>query len=219
MNSAKHSRSSYVLLYTSVIYATLFGLIAIAVGNLKIEQFDHLIISFVQGMESPGLTSVMMFFTWIGGGLPIVVIICITMVILFVFLRHRKELIFLVTVVLGSALLNMVLKYLFSRSRPEFHRLIEVSGYSFPSGHSMSAFSFYGALAYLLWRHIPGAVGRVILIVLSSIFILFIGVSRIYLGVHYPSDVIGAYLVSGCWLSCSIWVHQRLMERSNILDV
>ncbi|GGH19489.1 phosphatase PAP2 family protein [Paenibacillus segetis] len=216
MNSTKQSRPSFVLLYTSVIYACLFGLIAIAVGNLKIEQFDHVIISYVQGMESPTLTTVMKFFTWIGGGLPVIVIIILTMVVLFVFLRHRKELIFLVTVVIGSALINMVLKHLFSRSRPDFHRLIEVGGYSFPSGHSMSAFSFYGALAYLLWRHIPGSLGRVILIVLSSMFILFIGLSRIYLGVHYPSDVLGAYLVSSCWLSCSIWGHQRLMEHSNI---
>ncbi|RUT47480.1 phosphatase PAP2 family protein [Paenibacillus anaericanus] len=213
MSATKITRPVSALLLTSIVCAILFGLIATAIGNLRIEGFDHTIITFIQGLESPLLTSLMKFFTWIGGGIPVATITLLTMVVLYVFLRHRKELIFLSLVVVGSVLINSVLKLVFSRSRPTVYRIIEATGYSFPSGHSMFAFSFYGVLAFLLWRHVPVTWGRVLLIIFSSLFILLIGISRIYLGVHYPSDVLGAYLMSGCWLTCSIWWYQRWMKR------
>ncbi|MNP70769.1 Phosphatidylglycerophosphatase B [compost metagenome] len=90
--------------------------------------------------------------------------------------------------------------------------MIDVNGFSFPSGHSMAAFSLYGVMAFLLWRHTLTSIGRGVLIAFSVAMILMIGISRIYLGVHYPSDVLGGFLASGCWLSISIWFYQRYME-------
>jgi undecaprenyl-diphosphatase len=109
--------------------------------------------------------------------------------------------------------LNGTLKVLFHRARPTLHRIVNANGFSFPSGHSMTAFSLYGIIAFLLWRHIPTSLGRGLLICFSSVMIVTIGVSRIYLGVHYPSDVIGGFLVSGCWLAVSIWFYQRYQEK------
>lgn len=77
----------------------------------------------------------------------------------------------------------------------------------------MAAFSLYGILAYLLWRHISTPVGRGLLIIISITMITAIGVSRIYLGVHYPSDVLGGFLASGSWLTVSIWFYQRYLEK------
>lgn len=169
-------------------------------------------------MESQGMTHWMELFTWIGSGIPVVIITILSMVVLYVFLKHRRELLFLGCVIAGSAILNTLLKLMFHRARPTIHRIIEVSGYSFPSGHSMAAFSLYGGLAFLIWKHIPTAVGRVLMIIVSAMFILMIGMSRIYLGVHYPSDVVGGYFMSGCWLAVCIWFYQRYLERVSLLQ-
>lgn len=198
---------------TAVICTVGFSFIAIWIGDNQIRHFDAAIISWVQNMESPPLTKIMKFFTLIGSGYPIAIIMIAVMIFLYIFLHHRKELVFLAWIVIGSALLNLLLKLLFQRARPTIHRIAEATGYSFPSGHSMAAFGLYGALAFLLWKHVPTAFGRIILIILSSLFILAIGTSRIYLGVHYPSDVLGGYFTSGCLLAVSIWYYQRYLDR------
>jgi undecaprenyl-diphosphatase len=94
--------------------------------------------------------------------------------------------------------------------------MIAVTGYSFPSGHSMEAVAFYAVLSFLLWRHLTTSFGRGLLIAFSTCIIFAIGVSRIYLGVHYPSDVIGGYLASGFWLSVTIWIYQYYMEKRDV---
>jgi undecaprenyl-diphosphatase len=197
----------------SLLFAIGFGVIAVLVGENRINAFDTRLIHFWQGMESPGLTAVMKIFTDIGAGVPVVVITLITLLFLYFVLHHRKEIILFLFVLAGSEVLNVVLKLVFHRARPSLHRLITESGYGFPSGHSMGAFSLYGTLAFLLWKHIPVVWGRTLLILVSCALILAIGISRIYLGVHYPSDVLAGYLASGFWLTASVWVYQRYMEK------
>ena len=189
-----------------------FGLIAYWIGAARIHTFDNQIIAYVQGLESDSWTRFMKLFTWIGSQLPVVVILLATLLFLYFVLHHRSELVFLLVVVGGSALLNLLLKELFRRDRPSLHRLIEETGFSFPSGHSMAAFSLYGAIVFLIWKHIPYLLGRIAVIVIGACLILTIGVSRIYLGVHYPSDVLGGYLISACWLTASIWLYQGYLE-------
>ncbi|WP_445671239.1 phosphatase PAP2 family protein [Paenibacillus sp. FSL K6-2862] len=196
---------------------TVFALIALSISDNQIHRFDDNLIGWIQGMEAPGMTKWMQVFTWIGSGLPVIIITIISMVVLYLFLGHRRELLFLAAVIAGSALLNTLLKLAFQRARPTIHRIIEASGYSFPSGHSMAAFSLYGGLAFLIWKHIPTAIGRVLMIIVSAAFILTIGMSRIYLGVHYPSDVAGGYFLSGSWLAICIWFYQRYVERLSLL--
>jgi undecaprenyl-diphosphatase len=142
------------------------------------------------------------------------VILCLFIIFfLYKVLHHRLELLLFIGVVVGSPILNLLLKEIFQRARPDLHRLIEIGGYSFPSGHAMNAFTVYGILTFLLWRHIFNRSGRTLLLLFSSFFIIMIGVSRIYLGVHYPSDIIGGYFASGFWLATSIWFFQWYMER------
>jgi undecaprenyl-diphosphatase len=196
----------------SLIFAAGFGVVAALVGFHRISAFDQAIIDFWQGRESKGLTALMKFFTNIGSGWPVILIALACMLYLYVVLKHRRELILFLFVLGGSEVLNVVAKALFHRERPEFHRLIQETGYSFPSGHSMGAFSLYGVLAYLLWKHIPTWWGRLVLVLASGTLILAIGISRIYLGVHYPSDVLGGYLASAFWLAASIWIYQSFRE-------
>lgn len=205
-------------LLVAALSLTGFATIALSVSDNQIHNFDDTLIMSIQGLESPGMTQWMEFFTWIGSGLPVVFITIISMIVLYVFLRHRRELLFLACVIAGSALLNTLLKLVFQRARPTIHRIIEASGYSFPSGHSMAAFSLYGGLAFLIWKHVPTVTGRVLMIIASAVFILTIGISRIYLGVHYPSDIVGGYFLSGCWLSTCIWFYRRHLERMSQLQ-
>ncbi|WP_334074559.1 MULTISPECIES: phosphatase PAP2 family protein [Paenibacillus] len=190
-----------------------FGLTASFVQDNTLRNFDTVIISWIRQWESPALTILMKFFTTIGGGLPVLLLIITVMFVLYTVLGHRKELIFLAGVMFGSTLINWGLKLLFHRARPVIHRIIEAEGYSFPSGHSMAAFSFYGALAFLIWSHVSTSLGRSVVILLSTLFIFAIGISRIYLGVHYPTDVIGGYFISGCWLTLSIMLYPKFMSR------
>jgi undecaprenyl-diphosphatase len=189
-----------------------FALIAIWVGDKRIDNFDRIIIGKIQGAESANLTALMKFFTLIGSGI-IVSVLAIIMLLVLVKLHERRLLLFYGGVFLGSAILNSILKSLFQRLRPTLHRIIEVNGYSFPSGHSMAAFTFYGIITFLLWKHIPNVYARLVLIVVGSVLILAIGISRIYLGVHYPSDIVGGYLASGTWLAASIGLYQYILER------
>ena len=97
-------------------------------------------------------------------------------------------------------LLNTALKYLVQRPRPDGFRLISESGYSFPSGHSMVAMAFFGLLIWMVWRYHRHDVMRVVWCVVFGLVIVMVGVSRIYLGVHYASDVLAGFCVSLIWL-------------------
>ena len=97
-------------------------------------------------------------------------------------------------------ILNQLLKRILQRPRPTEYRIIEETGYSFPSGHSMISMAFYGYLIYLIYKYVENKYVKWILISLLSVLICLIGVSRIYLGVHYTSDVLGGFLISISYL-------------------
>ncbi|KWW17402.1 MULTISPECIES: phosphatase PAP2 family protein [Peribacillus] len=190
-----------------------FSFMAIAVSANDYLHFDSEVISFIQGWESPLLTGIMKVFTYIGSTGSIIVLSLFILIFLYKGLKHRVELVLFIAVMAGSPILNAMVKLCFQRTRPDLHRLIEIGGYSFPSGHAMNAMSLYGILTFLLWRHIKVKWGRILLIVLSTSMILTIGISRIYLGVHYPSDIIAGYLAGGFWIATSIWFFQRYQDR------
>lgn len=197
------------LLVTSLVLGVLFVIMMVLVGADRIAWFDKSIISAVQGMESEGLTRIMKGFTFLGSSLVATLLSVIAFLFLWLVLRHRKELLIFILSVGGSEIWNIIIKQWMQRQRPNTHRLIEISGFSFPSGHSMAAFALYGTLTYLLWRHIPALAGRLAMIVIGVALTLLIGISRIYLGVHYPSDVFGGYLASAAWLMLSIYIFEK----------
>ncbi|MFE3973519.1 MULTISPECIES: phosphatase PAP2 family protein [unclassified Peribacillus] len=196
-----------------------FSFIAFTISAKEYLKFDEVVIALVQGLESPLLTSIMKFFTYIGSTSALIILSLFILFFLYKVLKHRLELILFSAVIIGSPLLNLMVKLFFRRARPDLHRLIEIGGYSFPSGHAMNAFSLYSILTFLLWRHITAKWARVLLILFSMTMILSIGISRIYLGVHYPSDIIAGYLAGGFWIAISIWFFQRYQDRRKNKDM
>ncbi|MDM5293387.1 phosphatase PAP2 family protein [Peribacillus simplex] len=196
-----------------------FSFIAFTISANEYLKFDEVVIALVQGLESPLLTSIMKFFTYIGSTSALIILSLFILFFLYKVLKHRLELILFSAVIIGSPLLNFMVKLFFRRARPDLHRLIEIGGYSFPSGHAMNAFSLYSILTFLLWRHITAKWARVLLILFSMSMILSIGISRIYLGVHYPSDIIAGYLAGGFWIAISIWFFQRYQDRRKNKDM
>lgn len=96
--------------------------------------------------------------------------------------------------------LNFVLKAIVQRPRPDGFRLVAESGYSFPSGHSMVSMAFYGLVVWMVWRYEKDRWLKIFLMIAFSLVIVMVGISRIYLGVHYASDVIAGFCVSIVWL-------------------
>jgi undecaprenyl-diphosphatase len=202
-----------IFLIISLITLIGFGVIAILVHGQKVVQIDNIIINSIQGLESPLFTIIMRFFTFLGSGSSIIILAIVSMLIFYLMFKIRSELLLFLLVLIGSNAFFITLKIIFHRARPDLHRLIEVGGYSFPSGHSTNAVAVYGILTFILWRHISTRWGRTILVILSVFMILTIGISRIYLGVHYPSDVIGGYMVGGFLIIIAIWLYQYYKER------
>lgn len=102
--------------------------------------------------------------------------------------------------VVGALVLNQVLKFIVQRPRPDGYRLAVESSYSFPSGHSMISMAFYGLLIWMIWKYERDDVMRHVRCCLFGLIIVMVGISRIYLGVHYASDVIAGFCVSLIWL-------------------
>lgn len=179
-------------------------------GTLSI---DVKLAKMVYTLESPFLTSVMSLVSFLGSTGPVIVISLILMVVLYKTVGNRREILLFVVVSIGSVLLNILLKHLFQRERPSLIQIVAETGFSYPSGHSMAALSLYGITTFLFWKHIKKSSRRKLLIAASTMIIMTMGFSRVYLGVHYPTDIIGGYLISGFWLALTIFGYQYIQER------
>ncbi len=179
---------------------------AVFVERLEVHRlmgFDGRIIRLVQRKIDNPLTEFMKFFTFLGSPPVVATFVALTAGLLY---RngHRREALGMVMANAAGAGFNEGLKYMFRRQRPDIHRLVPVHGYSFPSGHSMGSVMFYGTLFYFLFRRASNWLLKAIALVASTFMVLVTGMSRIYLGVHYPSDVISGYAAAGAWLSASM---------------
>jgi undecaprenyl-diphosphatase len=171
-------------------------------------HLDIWIQNWAQAQQSPWLVCLMQKITFFGSPLAFT-IIAILCLFIFLFLHKSKELMFLYVSLFSSWILMTYLKEVFVRSRPAGIHLTPASGYSFPSGHATVSIAFYGFLAYVLWYSIGsnGSCGnrwRRFGSCLLGCFALIIGFSRVYLNVHYTSDVLGGFLLGGICLFLSI---------------
>ncbi len=124
----------------------------------------------------------------------------------------------MVVTILGALVLDLSLKYAFHRPRPVPFFVPVPYTYSFPSGHSLFSFCFYGVLAGLLTRSIRSRMARVLIWTLAALLVAAIGLSRVYLGVHYPSDVIAGYLAASLWVSTLVALDRVRMEREECIQ-
>lgn len=140
--------------------------------------------------------------------------ICLILVsfILLLVIKNKRIGLSIAGNLLISTVLNLLLKNILQRPRPTEYRLIDESGYSFPSGHSTVSMAFYGFIIYLIYRYVKNKYIKYISIILLSILIFSIGISRIYLGVHYTSDVLAGFLISISYLIIYIKVINRFVN-------
>ncbi len=193
-----------------ILFICLIGFLALAedVFNEEIMNGDivgYKIVSqfFVLGFATP----VAKFITNFGGA----VFLIATAVLLLILIKNKKIGVSIcINLVLITAL-NQLLKQILQRPRPTEYRIIEESGYSFPSGHSMVSMAFYGYIIYLIYKYVENKYVKWILISLLSVLICLIGVSRIYLGVHYTSDVLAGFFVSISYLIIYIIAVNKLI--------
>ncbi len=192
----------YVLISLMIlfVFTFVFGKFADELIESELYHFDQSIIDWIQLFVRPQLTSIMKIFTFFGSTLALLFLLFLS-VGLMIWQKKRWEAFFLVIGIAGGGIFNLLLKWIFHRHRPTLHRLIEETGYSFPSGHSMGAFIFYGMLCMLFFMFLKSRIAKAIMIVSTVLIIVMIGLSRVYLGVHYPSDVLAGYAAGGVWLT------------------
>jgi undecaprenyl-diphosphatase len=177
---------------------SVFAIFAAHLLNPQLAQFDKTIIDFIYTLRSPAMNTSMIVITEFGG--DILIIIAAVVLIGLIIKKHSKEAILFWFLATFGTILNQLLKNIYQRPRPDNLPIMILTSYSFPSGHSMISFIFYLSLAYFTYNHLKNKKIGIILGVLFSILVLSIGISRIYLGVHYPSDVIAGYAAGLSWL-------------------
>lgn len=182
-----------------ILFICLIGFLALAedVFNKEIMTGDIIGYKMVSTfLISDFATPIAKFITNLGGA---IFLIGLTALLIILIKNKKIGLSILANLVIVTGL-NQLLKRILQRPRPTEFRIVEETGYSFPSGHSMVSMAFYGYLIYLIYKYVKNKYIKWSLIVLLSCLIVGIGTSRIYLGVHYTSDVLGGFLISISYL-------------------
>ena len=157
---------------------------------------DDFVYSLVNPLISNDMTNIMQFITFFSDPIWCILLSCL----MILFVKNKKiSKAFLLNLILVF-LLNYVLKILFSRNRPADINLIVETGFSFPSGHAMMSLGIYGFLIYLLLLSDKNKISKIIGTCFLILLIFLIGISRIYLGVHYATDVIAGFVISASYL-------------------
>lgn len=171
--------------------------------------FDSLITQLVLSLRSAALTDVMIVISMIGStGVVIGSVIVLGYLVL---TKHRKEAVIYSAMVLMGAGINTLLKFIVQRPRPGEFALVTETNFSFPSGHSMDSFIFFLTIAYFAFHFTRSKTITTVVTIVSICLVLLIGLSRIYLGVHYPSDVLGGYVAGFIWFTTIIVLDRTLI--------
>lgn len=162
----------------------------------EIKLFDDMVFNLVANLRCEPLTIIFKFFSFLCSFYFVIILTIIIML----FSKDRKVTFYIALNVLFCFFLNQTLKFFFARSRPTEINLIVENGYSFPSGHSMLSLAYYGFFVYLILNSNIKRKNKILAIISLALLIFFIGLSRIYLGVHYASDVLAGFAISAAYL-------------------
>lgn len=187
-------KKKLLLLFLFILSIIFLGLTILVLTD-NITAFDDIIYDTLISLRSKPLDFYFKSITKFANTIPILCLVIVLLLIL-----DKKERYLLGTSALSSVLVNTIIKYLVARPRPDHLRLIKQGGYSFPSGHSMISICVYGLLIYLIQTKVTNKKLKIVSTILLSILIISIGLSRIYVGVHYPSDVLAGYSLAGILL-------------------
>lgn len=198
-NKKKGSYTIWASLLVSVVLMILFIQLIYDIREQDIVSMDYSVNDWTNSIITPWLTEVMKFITMLGNISALIVVISLTIFLLLAGRRYGEAVFFAVAAV-TTPILNVGLKSWLQRERPDFNRLIEVTGFSFPSGHAMGSCVIYGMIGWLLSRLVRSRPAKLAIWTITFGVILMIGYSRIYLGVHYPSDIVAGLAAGVVWL-------------------
>lgn len=203
-----HSRNEDLPYYITIAIAALLFIVALngfveltdELAERELGPFDEFVTEYVTSFRSDALTVFFTFATDLGDRNAYIIVTALLTA--FYLIKHRswKFILQTVLVLLLATLSNIVLKQVINRSRPALEHLVTVNTLSYPSGHSMSAMAFYGFLIFLCLQYQMARWLKVVIITILIFIILAVGISRIYLGVHYPSDVAGGFIGGLIWV-------------------
>ena len=183
----------------------IFILFTVLVITNNIAWFDGPVYNFLHAMFQDKTTTFFLIITSLSS--PFVLIV---MSLLLLITNKDHKLSFLVILnLLLSTIGNTILKLIFLRERPSDFPLIQESGYSYPSGHSMISMAYYGFLIYIVWQTDWSKKAKIIFSICLGLIIFLIGCSRIYLRVHYPSDVVAGFAISFVYLLTFIHIIKK----------
>ncbi|MBJ7881775.1 phosphatase PAP2 family protein [Gelidibacter salicanalis] len=165
-----------------------------------LADYDYKITEYVISHRSEALTKYFVFVTHVGDIYGYAIVLIVLAILSYFVFKQWKLMLQVFFVLALSAISNLILKRFVDRARPGIEHMVSVETLSYPSGHAMSAMAFYGFLMYLIYRFNINIYLKFGVIFLLGILILSIGLSRIYLGVHFPSDIAGGYIAGLIWV-------------------
>lgn len=204
--------------FTSLLLFFLFTMVAFGlyVQADWIQSFDQFISQPILEQRSGNKTLFFIIFTHFGSVAAMILFVLLFSSFLFWRTKNLGMVFwFALQTILGAALLNHYVKEIFQRQRPTIKHLVVQGGYSFPSGHSMGSLICYGGIAFLLIQLTRRSIWKRCILFFTAVLVLLIGISRIYVGVHFPSDVLGGYLLGGAWLFLMIALYPRWLHWFN----
>lgn len=190
-----------IILFVSLI---LFIFLTYNIFNNKIAFIDSYIEGIILSIRNDKLTDIMTIITNISSAYALIVIT----IILLILIKNKKIPILITFNLIFSFLTSQLIKIILRRDRPVNISLVNAMGFSYPSGHSMVSMAYFGFIAYIVYKYIDNTIVKVILIITLFVSIFAIGFSRIYLGVHYFSDVLGGFLLSISYLMLFININK-----------
>lgn len=198
----------YILIFLALVIFVLglnfFIELTDSLTGRSLKNYDRTVTDFVISFRTPELNKFFQFITDAGDLYGYIIATAIAAAYFFFKFRNWRIILELLSVTILAALSNIALKRVINRARPDAEHLVVVESLSYPSGHSMSAMAFYGFLIYLSFRIKMSKWVRTLFCILCVFLILGIGISRIYLGVHFPSDVLGGYTAGLIWIAFCI---------------
>ena len=165
-----------------------------------LNKWDTKVTDYVISFRTPALTKYFMFVTDVGDLYGYLVVMGLFICISYFVFKRWKYVAQTALVLLLAAISNVILKRFIDRARPSIEHLVSVETLSYPSGHAMSAMAFYGFLIYLFTQFKMNRILKVVAILFFAFLLLSIGISRIYLGVHFPSDIAGGFIAGLIWV-------------------
>lgn len=185
-----------------------FVVLAVLVKLNLLENFDTFCYNLIASNITQNKTSVYKIITFFGSTL-FIILLCAFFVVLFIFLKRRNTGLFVGAVLVISTIVNNVIKLIIMRERPLVTHLVTESTYSFPSGHTMASVSMYGVLLYLVLKSNLKKSTKIFLSIILGLIPILVGISRIYLGAHFASDIVGGIIMSLLLLLIEIYYIEK----------